>query len=80
MKWLRTQRWGREQVPQLDPLRQVGRPFCLDAGVERLARAGDDREGPFAAERDAGVDHRPRMLRFAKFIAALDIIWHMYNI
>src|SRR5215510_9798865 len=50
-------------IPQLDgirppgglkrPLGQVGRPFRLDAVVERLARARDHREGLLAAERDA---------------------------
>src|SRR5262245_28865858 len=45
----------------MDPSGQVCRPFRLDAVVERLARAGDDREGLLAAERDAGVDHDPRI-------------------
>src|SRR5437870_5651798 len=42
-------------------VRQVLRPFRPHAIVERLARAGDDREGLLAAERDAGIDHDARI-------------------
>src|SRR2546430_1514350 len=49
-------RWG-----QSEPLRQILRPFCSDAVVERLARTGDDRKGLLAPERNAGVDDHARI-------------------
>src|SRR6516225_4583168 len=45
----------------LKPLRQILRPLCSDAVVERLARTGDDREALLAPERDAGVDDPARI-------------------
>src|SRR6516162_8644736 len=39
----------------LEPLRQILRPLCSDAVVERLAQTRDDRKGLLAPERDAGV-------------------------
>src|SRR6516162_10758130 len=39
----------------LEPLRQILRPLCSDAVVERLARTGDDRKGLFARALDSAV-------------------------
>src|SRR5262245_66330560 len=48
-------------VNALEALRQILRPLCADALVERLARTGDDRKGLLAPERDAGVDDHARI-------------------
>src|SRR5262249_62400904 len=45
---------------QSEALRQILRPLCSDAVVERLARTGDDREGLFAQASDSV---RPSVLR-----------------
>src|SRR5262249_2085705 len=42
-------------------LRQILRPLCSDAVVERLARTGDDRKALLAPERDAGVGDHARI-------------------
>src|SRR6516162_10409191 len=44
----------------LEPLRQILRPLCSDAVVERLARTRDDRKGLFAQASDSV---RPSVLR-----------------
>src|SRR6266404_1719835 len=60
------QRWSCDKKSSIsrrvsEPLRQILRPLFSYAVVERLARTGDDREGLFAPERDAGVDNHPRI-------------------